>query len=192
MPLARTAESVAAGPTVESDVQAERIAARRARIAARQLAEKREANPELFDDYVAPTHNPALDPEAPKSKAQIAKSLQVVDALREDATERVTLVRVTADYAEGNRRQGEDEARAARRVKLETDRRKTAVMFEAIATQWDAALGHAGAEDLHAALEQQKAACKAVIDSKDALIQGFQLELKHRDDECVWLHTRSR
>lgn len=150
----KTGDGAATGPSVDSDVQAERIAARRARIASRKLAEERAAHPERFDDAAPPTGNPALDPEAPKSKAQIARSLQVVDALREDATEKVTLVRVTADFAEGNRRASEDEARAARRAKLEADRRQTVEMFAAVTDKWDAALANKHAEDLHVALEE--------------------------------------
>ena len=62
----------------------------------------------------ASTRPAALQPEAVKSSAQIALSLQQLDATREQATQRVTLVKMTADMAEMEKWKTEDAKRAER------------------------------------------------------------------------------
>eukprot|EP00730_Choanoeca_flexa_P017528 TRINITY_DN8455_c0_g1_i1.p1 TRINITY_DN8455_c0_g1~~TRINITY_DN8455_c0_g1_i1.p1 ORF type:complete len:755 (+),score=242.01 TRINITY_DN8455_c0_g1_i1:85-2265(+) len=169
---------------IDSDVQEERIQARRLRIAKRREDERRKAAGIAVEETVVKT-NPALEPHPEQSNMRIATSHQTLDRLREQGMDRVTLVRVTADYAESKRRREEKTARTQRRQQLQDERDATMQLYERVHKMLEEAAGLHTAPELHEALLKQQEACKELIAQKDTLITDFQKQLKSKDDEYV-------
>ena len=168
------------GPSVDSDNQEERIAARRIRIAQRIEDSKNIGATSRMIETVS-----ALDAVAHKSIAKIAQELEDLDILREQGMEKVTLVRITADMAESKSRRAEDGAKVERLRKLELENASCATALESIMSKWNDAMAKIDAGDLRLALEKQKGLCDNLIQGKDSLIAELQVELKHKDDEFV-------
>eukprot|EP00729_Bicosta_minor_P008484 gene8484-27538_t len=169
------------GPSVDSDIQAERIQARRERIAARQLAENGEET-EQTATKGAPS---VLDDEAHKSMAQIVSSRQYLDAVVEQGSDKVSLVRTTADMTESQRASKLDSSRIERRQMLKEDVAASEKEVALIDSKWDAAISEVGTEDLRLALEGQQKMCQALLGQKQELIEKFRVTLKNKDEEFV-------
>ncbi|KAK2551528.1 Dynein regulatory complex protein 1 [Acropora cervicornis] len=150
------------GPSVDSAVAEERIAARRIRIQRRLEAAKREASGEDA------TKKKPVDSEkdALKSRKQMEDGRQRLVKLKSDGTELVTNVHVAADARESIRRLEEEDQRRQRNEKLEAEAKSAIEKFEEM-------------------LMEQKAACDNMIDEKNKLIHDFQQELKSKDDQYV-------
>lgn len=97
----------------------------------------------------------------------------------------MTAIRVAGDAREAGRRVDEDDSKRMRREKLEAEAKAGAERFEEITKKWESALQKEIPQDLHEMLMQQKAACDAMIDEKNKLINEFQMELKQKDDHYV-------
>ncbi|EDQ89153.1 uncharacterized protein MONBRDRAFT_32581 [Monosiga brevicollis MX1] len=171
-------------PSVESEDPNERIRARRLRIAARREAERRAAagiedEPEEEESQI--------NPEPVKSNIRITQGHQALDQLREQGSDRVTLVRVTADFAESKRRRELAAARTERRQRLQEERDVTVTMYERIKKLMSESVVNKSVPELHETLQNQHAACRALIDRKDQLISEFSGQLKAKDDEYVRL-----
>ena len=69
--------------------------------------------------------------------------------------------------------------------KLEAEVSAGAERFQEIMRKWSRAKGRRIPQALHELLQQQKAACDAMIGEKNRLIADFQQELKAKDDEYV-------
>lgn len=169
------------GPSVDSAVAEERIAARRIRIQRRLEAAKREASGEDS------TKKKPVDSEkdALKSRKQMEDSRQRLVKLKSDGTELVTNVHVAADGRESMRRLEEEEQRRQRNEKLEAEAKSATEKFEEITKKWEYALSKEIPQDLHSMLMEQKTACDSMIDEKNKLIHDFQQELKSKDDQYV-------
>lgn len=169
------------GPSVDSAVAEERIAARRIRIQRRLEAAKREASGENA------TKKKPVDSEkdALKSRKQMEDSRQRLVKLKSDGTELVTNVNVAADARESMRRLEEEEQRRQRNDKLEAEAKSAIEKFEEITKKWEYALSKEIPQDLNSMLMEQKAACDNMIDEKNKLIHDFQQELKSKDDQYV-------
>ena len=168
--------------TSEADSQDERIQQRRERVKARMEAARREAKGE----------QPHKDEDDEKdvekdraSKKQMEDSKQRLDKLISDGTQLVTNVKVAGDAKEVQRRMDEDESKKTRFEKLEAEANASIERFEEIMRRWDPALGKTIPQDLQEKLAEQKAACDAMRDEKDKLINDFQQELKCKDDQYV-------
>ncbi|XP_065828940.1 dynein regulatory complex protein 1-like [Oscarella lobularis] len=175
--------SEAQGPTVDSENPEERIKARRLRIQARLEAEKREAR----GDKLA-KQKPLSESDSKanrKSRQQIEKSRQRLEKLKADGTELVTNVGVAADAREMTRRDEEDRGEQDRKERLEAEAKASEERFEEISKRWETLRPKAGAEELHSLLKKQKAACDAMIDEKNKLINELQQMLKLKDDHYV-------
>lgn len=120
-----------------------------------------------------------------KSDAQVAETTEHLDELESLARDKVELVRITTDFAEGQRRLELDGARAARLGRLREDESVTQTALAALAEKFAAAGGQGQAEELKASLEALQAACAAVLAQKDALVAEFRAELKQKDDTFV-------
>ena len=79
----------------------------------------------------------------------------------------------------------EDESKKTRFEKLEAEANASIERFEEIMRRWDPALAKTIPQDLQEKLAEQKAACDAMRDEKDKLINDFQQELKCKDDQYV-------
>ncbi|XP_067046612.1 dynein regulatory complex protein 1-like [Acropora muricata] len=169
------------GPSVDSAVAEERIAARRIRIQRRLEAAKREASGEDA------TKKKPVDSEkdALKSRKQMEDSRQRLVKLKSDGTELVTNVHVAADARESMRRLEEEDQRRQRNEKLEAEAKSAIEKFEEITKKWEYALLKEIPQDLNSMLMEQKAACDNMIDEKNKLIHDFQQELKSKDDQYV-------
>mmetsp|Transcript_13396 Transcript_13396/g.34269 ORF Transcript_13396/g.34269 Transcript_13396/m.34269 type:complete len:684 (+) Transcript_13396:83-2134(+) len=164
----------------ESDLAEERIKARRERIARRvKAAEAGVAHVETDEDV------DWVDPTPHRSNLKIEEVAEIVDLGREDMTQKVSLVRATADLADSQRRQAEEEARDARRSRIAEDRAASHAAFAEIEAKWSSALERRGVEDLKEALDAQKAACDEVLRRKDALADDFRQALKEKDNQYV-------
>ncbi|KAM7433200.1 DNA replication checkpoint protein Drc1 [Porites harrisoni] len=98
------------GPSVDSAIAEERIAARRIRIQRRLEAAKREASGE----DAAKKKPVDSEKDALKSRKQMEDSRQRLVKLKSDGTELVTNVHVAADARESMRRLEEEEQRRQR------------------------------------------------------------------------------
>eukprot|EP00118_Oscarella_pearsei_P003919 m.16276 g.16276 ORF g.16276 m.16276 type:complete len:739 (+) comp26831_c0_seq2:342-2558(+) len=187
------------GYSVDSSNPEERIKARRLRIQARLEAEKR--CPPFCSPFSAHRHSfreakgdtmskrkPINEPDqktARKSQHQIDKSRQRLTKLSADGTELVTNVIVAADAREMSRREEEDRSQQERKERLETEAKASEERFDEISKRWETLQPKAGAGALHSLLRQQKAACDAMIEEKNKLLNELQQMLKSRDDQYV-------
>jgi len=179
--MSRNDPNAATAPSVESTDQNERIQARRNRIAARAQAQSGVA----ADDLVSKGEPSVLDREAHKSMAHVASSRTYLDAVVEQGSDKVSLVRVTADMAESNRGRELDERRIARQKRLEEDVDESRKEFDQITSNWEQSLGASGTTDLRAALESQRKLTEALLENKQELIEEFRGTLKSKDDEFI-------
>ncbi|XP_071964667.1 dynein regulatory complex protein 1-like [Antedon mediterranea] len=168
------------GPSVDSNDQEERIAARRIRIKKRIEAAKRQA---LGED---PNAKKKEDKEEQsKSRKQIEESRQRLTKLKSDGNELVSNVRVAADSRETQRRNDEEENIRQRLERLEAEAKAAIEKFDEITKKWENANGKDIPQELHEVLISQRALCDAMIDEKNKLINDFQVELKSKDDQYV-------
>ena len=166
----------------EADHRDERIQQRRERVKARMEAAIREAKGEQ------PHKNEDKEKDVEKdrgSKKQMEDSKQRLDKLISDGTQLVTNVKVAGDAKEVQRRTEEDESKKTRFEKLEAEANASIERFEEIMRRWNPALAKSIPQDLQEKLSEQKAACDAMRDEKDKLINDFQQELKCKDDQYV-------
>jgi dynein regulatory complex protein 1 len=110
---------------------------------------------------------------------------QYLDAVVEQSSDKVSLVRVTADMAESLRAAELDAAHAERRKMLVDDVAATKSQLSEISGKWEGAIGQVGTEELRLALEAQQKACDALLDQKNELISKFRVTLKNKDEEFV-------
>eukprot|EP00052_Salpingoeca_macrocollata_P023217 m.203750 g.203750 ORF g.203750 m.203750 type:complete len:662 (-) comp21985_c0_seq10:109-2094(-) len=174
-------EELQLGPTLDAPTAEERIQARRDRIAKRVAA----ANMDPSKAVKEPEEKTALDAYPHKSSAKVEASQQYLEGLRETGTEKVSLVRATADLAECKRRDAEDTARRERLAKLQQERAQSLTSVSTIASQWSRVQSVSQAAELKELLDKQQAACEQVVAVKDSLISELQLQLKTKDDEYV-------
>ncbi|XP_033109065.1 dynein regulatory complex protein 1-like [Anneissia japonica] len=168
------------GPSVDSNDQEERIAARRIRIKKRIEAAKRQA---LGED---PNAKKKEDKEEQsKSRKQVEESRQRLTKLKSDGNELVSNVRVAADSREAQRRNDEEENTRQRLERLEAEAKAAVEKFDEITKKWENANGKDIPQELHEVLISQRALCDAMIDEKNKLINDFQMELKSKDDQYV-------
>ncbi|CAM4529631.1 dynein regulatory complex protein 1 [Caretta caretta] len=166
-------------PSLNSEEQEERIAARRLRIAARVEAKRREA---LGED---PDAKKAEAEELSRSHKQIEESRQRLAKLLNDGTQLVTNIQVAADARETQRRAEEDELKRQRLEKLENESKTNQDKFEEITSKWGSAKEKTIPQDLWDVLNQQQQQCALLIEEKNKLISELQQELKSKDDHYV-------
>ncbi|CAL8318052.1 unnamed protein product [Merluccius merluccius] len=167
----------AAGPSVESLLPQERMAARRLRIAAHNEAKAREERGEESEKEVKE--------EKRSSQQQVELSEGRVTNLLSDGTKLITNLQVAADAKESRRR---TDLRAARRLqvqKLESEARSSMQRFEEITGGWSQAKAKVIPQDLHEALGSQQQLCAQLLEDKNTLINDLQQELKGQDDRYV-------
>ncbi|XP_067935770.1 dynein regulatory complex protein 1-like [Watersipora subatra] len=167
------------GPSVDSEIQSERIEARRIRIQKRVEALRRA---ELGQDGL---EKHEIKDEMSKSRAQIEESRLRLTKLRNDGFDLVTSIRVAGDARENARRLEEEDATKTRREKLEAEAKAGQERFEEITKKWETSLQKEIPQDLFEMLKQQKDACDAMIEEKNKLIDDFEHELKVKDDHYV-------
>jgi len=166
----------------ETESRDERIQKRRERVKARMEAARREAKGEQ------PHSDEDKEKDVEKdrrSKKQVEESKQRLDKLTSDGNQLVTNVKVAGDAKEVQRRLEEDESKKTRFEKLEAEANASVERFEEIMRRWEPALAKIIPQDLQEKLTEQKAACDAMRDEKDKLINDFQQELKCKDDQYV-------
>ncbi|XP_065443485.1 dynein regulatory complex protein 1-like [Chrysemys picta bellii] len=166
-------------PSLNSEEQEERIAARRLRIAARLEAKRREA---LGED---PDAKKAEAEELSRSHQQIEESRQRLAKLLNDGTQLVTNIQVAADARETQRRAEEDELQRQRLEKLENESKTNQDKFEEITSKWGSAKEKTIPQDLWDVLNLQQQQCALLIEEKNKLISELQQELKSKDDWYV-------
>ncbi|KAL2082211.1 hypothetical protein ACEWY4_022029 [Coilia grayii] len=165
-------------PSVLSQNQEERIAARRLRIAARIEAKKRSEQGEDSGQKVE-------DKEETKSQLQVELSERRIQKLKIDGTELVSNIQVAADARESQRRDEQEEERRLRLEKLEAEAKSSLEKFEEISKKWSEAKVREIPQQLRDALKSQSQLCATLLEDKNKLIHDLQKELKVSDDRYV-------
>ncbi|KAM8952696.1 dynein regulatory complex protein 1 [Pelodytes ibericus] len=165
------------GPSVDSEDQQERIAARRRRIVTRLEAKRREA---LGEDF---QKGKKEDPR--KSHKQIEDSRQRLAKLVSDGTQLVTNVQIAADARETQRRAGEVALKRLRIEKLNNEAKSSLEKFEEITKKWLSTGSKKIPQELWETLNSQQQQCAQLIEDKNKLIGDLQQELKRKDDQYV-------
>uniref|UniRef100_A0A673JWM0 Dynein regulatory complex protein 1 n=1 Tax=Sinocyclocheilus rhinocerous TaxID=307959 RepID=A0A673JWM0_9TELE len=167
------------GPSVESKNQAERITARRLRIAARNEAKTRQ---DLGEDSKGKED---IQEETRKSQKEVEKSKRHMAKLQTDGLELVTNIQVAVDSRESDRRTELEEACRLRRENLENEAKSSQEKFGEITRKWTDAKMKQTPLDLRDALNSQQQLCEQILADKNKLISELQRELKASDDHYV-------
>jgi dynein regulatry complex protein 1 len=116
---------------------------------------------------------------------QVAESLFHLDKRKHGGIQDVTSVRVRTDEAESRRRVEDEKMRHERLTKLQQEALSSAKANAAIEMKWAELLEKEIPQELHHDIQQQMAACAAIISSKDALTNEFLMQLRAKDEEYV-------
>ena len=157
--------------------QEERIKIRRQRIASRQASE----DPEKGDQR----NEKSEEQLKSKGSQAVADSLASLDKKKFDGIDRVTMIRVTADWRETQRRVKEEKQKQDRLQRLQEEAVRSGKANAAVEMRWAELLDQNMPQELHNDIEAQKAACAEIIASKDGVIREFQFQLKGKDEEYV-------
>lgn len=153
----------------------ERKKARRRRI------EKRHATDEANGD-----EDININQGASKSGLQqVAESLFHLDKRKHGGIQDVTSIRVRTDESESKRRVEDEKMRHERLTKLQQEALSSAKANAAIEMKWAELLEKEIPQELHHDIQQQMAACAAIIASKDNLTNEFLMQLRAKDEEYV-------
>lgn len=120
-----------------------------------------------------------------RGQQQIATSLVHLDKKKASGIDDTTIIRVNADLRESQRRVKDEAQRQDRMKSLDDEARFSTESNLSIAARWSELDILKIPQDLHKAIEEQKAKCAAVLASKDALIAEFHLALKLKDEDYV-------
>ena len=160
---------------LESGDRDDRVAARRARIAARLKAKREAEDPSLIE--------PEPEPEPTAEETQVRDSKRRLARLKALGFEDVTDIKAVAVAREAHRRGVRDDRRVERRNRIEQERAETMQRDGEVAGEWDKLRGIKVAHDLNAAIQAQKALCDQIVASKNALIAEMTEELDKEDEE---------
>ena len=114
---------------LESGDKDDRVAARRARIAARLKAKREAEDPSLIE--------PEPEPEPTAEETQVKTSKRALARLKAQGFDDVTDVKAVAVAREANRRGERDTRRVERRNRIEQERTETAQRDGEVAGEWD-------------------------------------------------------
>ena len=159
---------------LESGDKDDRVAARRARIAARLKAKREAEDPSLIE--------PEPEPEPTAEETQVKTSKRALARLKAQGFDDVTDVKAVAVAREANRRGERDTRRVERRNRIEQERTETAQRDGEVAGEWDKLRKLKVAHELNVAIQAQKALCDEIVSSKDALIAEMTEELDKEDE----------
>ena len=123
--------------------------------------------------------------DIPSSDCAHVSTVQYLDSVVEQGSDKVSLVRVTADWAESVRSRELDQKRTERQKRLEVDAKVSRGEFEDIAGHWESSLEASGTQELRAELQSQQKRCNSLLESKQELIEEFRATLKTKDDEFI-------
>jgi dynein regulatry complex protein 1 len=116
---------------------------------------------------------------------QVAESLFHLDKRKHGGIQDVTSVRVRTDEAESRRRVEDEKMRHERLTKLQQEALSSAKANAAVEMKWAELLEKEIPQELHHDIQQQMAACAAIIASKDNLTNAFLMQLRGKDEEYV-------
>jgi dynein regulatry complex protein 1 len=116
---------------------------------------------------------------------QVAESLFHLDKRKHGGIQDVTSVRVRTDEAESRRRVEDEKMRHERLTKLQQEALSSAKANAAVEMKWAELLEKEIPQELHHDIQQQMAACAAIISSKDQLTNAFLMQLRAKDEEYV-------
>lgn len=116
---------------------------------------------------------------------QVAESLFHLDKRKHGGIQDVTAIRVRTDEAESRRRVEDEKMRHERLTKLQQEALSSAKANAAIEMKWAELLEKEIPQELHHDIQQQMAACAAIIASKDNLTNEFLMQLRAKDEEYV-------
>jgi len=119
--------------------------------------------------------------ECVKGTEKARESKGLLEQLKRETWEEVTQIKADADSAENKRRQKEDKRRKERYEMIKNETIESSTKNEAAQIKWDDLLELEECEELAAAIEEQKAECRKIIENKDKLIKEFQEEIKEKD-----------
>ncbi len=160
---------------LESGDRDDRVAARRARIAARLKAKREAEDPSLIE--------PEPEPEPTAEETQVRDSKRRLARLKALGFEDVTDIKAVAVAREAHRRGVRDDRKVERRNCIEQERAETMQRDGEVAGGWEKLRGIKVAYDLNAAIQAQKALCDQIVASKNALIAEMTEELDKEDEE---------
>ena len=160
---------------LESGDRDDRVAARRARIAARLKAKREAEDPSLIE--------PEPEPEPTAEETQVRDSKRRLARLKALGFEDVTDIKAVAVARETHRRGVRDDRKVERRNRIEQERAETMQRDGEVAGGWEKLRGIKVAHDLNAAIQAQKALCDQIVASKNALIAEMTEELDKEDEE---------
>ena len=153
----------------------------RKRIRAQRIEARRDAEKGALDK----ANEERKAAERSQGKQQIAESLSHLDKKKSAGIEKVTDVRVAADWREAQRRVAEEKKRQDRLQRLQEEAVSSGKQNAIIEARWAELVEQNIPRELHDAIEVQKEACAEILRSKDELIKEFRQELKKKDEEYV-------
>ena len=168
---------------LESGDRDDRVAARRARIAARLKAKREAEDPSLIE--------PEPEPEPTAEETQVRDSKRRLARLKALGFEDVTDIKAVAVARETHRRGVRDDRKVERRNCIEQERAETMQRDGEVAGGWEKLRGIKVAHDLNAAIQAQKALCDQIVASKNALIAEMTEELDKEDEEFGEEHSQA-
>ena len=144
----------------------------RKRIRAQRIEARRDAEKGALDK----ANEERKAAERSQGKQQIAESLSHLDKKKSAGIEKVTDVRVAADWREAQRRVAEEKKRQDRLQRLQEEAVSSGKQNAIIEARWAELVEQNIPRELHDAIEVQKEACAEILRSKDELIKEFRQE----------------
>eukprot|EP00040_Diaphanoeca_grandis_P003714 m.25648 g.25648 ORF g.25648 m.25648 type:complete len:656 (-) comp15112_c0_seq1:195-2162(-) len=167
--------------SIEGDTAEARIKARRERISARMAAGDTDIGNAPRIDRNASDLDDSVDPNPHASNSKMLECKEIIEALREEASHEVSLIRITADFARTQQLNEDDNVRTAARQRLVEEREISEKQFVEIEKKWHEALKRKNATDLNEELEALKAETDGLVKRKNGLIDNFKEDLKKKD-----------
>lgn len=116
-----------------------------------------------------------------RGKQKIKESKGLIERMKRETWDEVSLIKISADDNENKRRMKEDKARYDRYQLIRNETIQSSTKNEAAQIKWDDLLELEDYEELFQKIEEQKKECAEIIDGKNKIIESFLNELKEKE-----------
>ncbi|OMJ86215.1 hypothetical protein SteCoe_12277 [Stentor coeruleus] len=119
--------------------------------------------------------------ECVRGKQKIKESKGLIERMKRETWDEVSMIKIQADDNENKRRMKEDKARYDRYQLIRNETIQSSTKNEAAQIKWDDLLELEDYEELYAKIEEQKRECSEIIEGKNKIIESFLNELKEKE-----------
>lgn len=119
--------------------------------------------------------------ECVRGKQKIKESKGLIERMKRETWDEVSMIKIQADDSENKRRMKEDKARYDRYQLIRNETIQSSTKNEAAQIKWDDLLELEDYEELYAKIEEQKKECSEIIEGKNKIIESFLNELKDKE-----------